>query len=50
MRQKLNICIVLFECIRSMVVLFVNNVNIWDKATYVHEQYEQNQKGGQQKQ
>lgn len=31
MRQKQNICIVLFECLRSMVVLFVYSVNTWDK-------------------
>lgn len=29
--QKQNICIVLFECLRSMVVLFVNSVNSQDK-------------------
>ena len=36
-QHKLNICIVFFECLRSMVVLFVHSVNIWDKLRHMHE-------------
>lgn len=45
-RRNLNICIVLFECLRSMVVSFVHSVNTWNKVKllYVHDKNEQRYK------